>query len=252
MLNKEKNTMKHTLKLMALGVSLIGLSACSNNEQTFSSMEWKTTAQKFSQFECLRFHKGETHVSAHNNKLLHDLMVKADKNTHTYAVIALSVPAVHGKTGVHEARTNAIIKVLMAHSIPLHRIDVVYKNTACLAAQKASDRDVITVTINQYVLQAPDCPGWNESMNSLTDVMGERQFGCANEKNFAAMVAEPRDVYENQMLAEGNGALLGTRVGDYQKGNQRAMIVTSATVGGGSTSIDPAKTTPTTGTAASQ
>lgn len=233
MWNKEKNQMKNHMKKALLALSVLSLSAC-NNDKTFDQMEWHTTAEKFSHYDNFHFAKGSHQLSKGDRAKLHQLLAKADKNTPVYAVISVNLSAHQGKQGVHHARIQALIKCLINHGVASHRIDVVYKNPSELASRKPGDCNRVSVTINQYVLKAPECPGWNEPMNVATDVMGELNFGCNKERNFAAMVAEPQDVYESQKLDPANGSLQSLRVQDYQLGNQRDMISPSSKSDGSS------------------
>lgn len=45
-----------------------------------------------------------------------------------------------------------------------------------------------------YVAQPPDCPDWSENMARDPQNMPAPNFGCANQRNLAAMVDDPRDL----------------------------------------------------------
>lgn len=66
---------------------------------------------------------------------------------------------------------------------------------------------VARVVVERYVAIAPDCPNWSRPPGPNFQNYDQRNFGCADSKNLAAMIADPKD------LAMG-AAALPPQVGD--------------------------------------
>lgn len=52
----------------------------------------------------------------------------------------------------------------------------------------------LRVSFVQYVAQGPDCPDWSENLARDPQNMPFPNMGCATQRNFAAMVANPEDL----------------------------------------------------------
>jgi pilus biogenesis lipoprotein CpaD len=65
---------------------------------------------------------------------------------------------------------------------------------------------VIRVVVERYVAIAPDCPNWSAEPGPNFENYDQKNFGCAEAKNLAAMVADPKDL--------AMGAALPAQVGD--------------------------------------
>ena len=72
--------------------------------------------------------------------------------------------------------------------------------------------EAILVTFAQYVASGPVCGVFTgEARNNLLNRPAPN-FGCADQKNFAAMVANPRDLTTMTPEADSNAALAGAAV----------------------------------------
>ncbi len=76
-----------------------------------------------------------------------------------------------------------------------------------LVTDAALGAGVARVVVERYVAIAPDCPNWSAPPGPNFQNYDQRNFGCADSKNLAAMVADPKD------LAMG-AAALPPQVGD--------------------------------------
>jgi pilus biogenesis lipoprotein CpaD len=65
---------------------------------------------------------------------------------------------------------------------------------------------VARVVVERYVAIAPDCPDWSNKPSPNYQNYNQRNFGCADAANLAAMVADPKDL--------AMGATMGPQVGD--------------------------------------
>lgn len=52
----------------------------------------------------------------------------------------------------------------------------------------------IHLSFQRHVAKGPDCDGWNENLNQSENNRNSHYWGCASQKNMAAMVANPRDL----------------------------------------------------------
>ena len=52
----------------------------------------------------------------------------------------------------------------------------------------------IHMSYKRYVAHGPDCGGWNENFNESENNRNSPDWGCARQRNLAAMVANPRDL----------------------------------------------------------
>lgn len=53
---------------------------------------------------------------------------------------------------------------------------------------------VIHLSYKRYVAHGPECGGWNENFNDSENNRNSPDWGCARQRNLAAMVANPRDL----------------------------------------------------------
>ena len=53
---------------------------------------------------------------------------------------------------------------------------------------------VIHLSYKRYVAHGPECGQWNENLNESENNRNSPDWGCARQRNLAAMVANPRDL----------------------------------------------------------
>lgn len=228
--------MKKTSTSLALAL-LLGLSLTGCNDEMHHEIPrgpWKMQAKKHAHFET--FHLSAKGVDM---KKLRSLVAKANLKTPIYARILLNEP--EGTKGATKHVTH-IERELKKFGIAAHRIDVQYLDPASAAAQSPSQHKLVTVTLDQYELIPPTCPGWREYMDGWSDpTEGEAHFGCTNVRNMVSMIAEPRDAYEAHQKDASDGAREAAQIGLYRKGDTRQVksestSLSSATAGGGGNS----------------
>jgi pilus assembly protein CpaD len=59
--------------------------------------------------------------------------------------------------------------------------------------------DDIRLTFIRYVTEAPSCGDWSTDLASTAGNLPHPNFGCAQQRNLAAMVADPRDLLTPDM-----------------------------------------------------
>src|SRR6185369_8735815 len=105
-----------------------------------------------------------------------------------------------------QKRVDQLSNQLTKLGIDRLRIEVLNVSPIEANSMRKMGRNTITVAVDQYKLCEPNCPGWeNEPMNFRTPPEGEKNFGCTNARNLYFMIAEPRDIYQAQQLADGDG-----------------------------------------------
>jgi len=70
----------------------------------------------------------------------------------------------------------------------------------------------------QFVAEAPDCPDWSENIARDPQNMPYPNMGCATQRNFAAMVANPEDLIHPRGETPRPGERRDTVWGKYVKG----------------------------------
>jgi pilus assembly protein CpaD len=70
----------------------------------------------------------------------------------------------------------------------------------------------------QFVAEAPDCPDWSENIGRDPQNMPWPNMGCATQRNFAAMVANPEDLLHPRGETPRPGERRDTVWGKYVKG----------------------------------
>lgn len=69
-----------------------------------------------------------------------------------------------------------------------------------------------------YSAQAPECGDWSEDLTDHKNNLAYKNFGCATQANFAAMVANPRDLIEPRGMQPSSSERRDVRWDKYVKG----------------------------------
>lgn len=73
-----------------------------------------------------------------------------------------------------------------------------------------------------YVAHTDPCGDWSKNAADTASNLPMPNFGCANQHNLAAMVADPRDLVEPEPLGPPDAMRRSVVMGNYQKGQQTA------------------------------
>lgn len=76
----------------------------------------------------------------------------------------------------------------------------------------------IRVSYLRYVADGPKCENWSADLSRQRDNLPHPDFGCANQHNFAAMVANPADLVEPRTMAPRPAARRAATYEKYVKG----------------------------------
>ncbi len=194
-----------TFKRIALCVlSFLFVSACQHDGKELERKPWETKVERYSHFENFYFTSSQTHMNSAQHKVLRNLISRATIDTPVYARLLMNVPKTRAHDSLQTERIRHCSRHFRLYGIEPHRVRVTYLAPHKVATISRKNKNMITVVIDQYEVSLPQCPGW-DIMGEKTLPQGESQFGCVTERNFAQMLAEPRDLYEAQPLANPDG-----------------------------------------------
>lgn len=185
---------------------------------------WKTEAKRHSFFETLN-----VSGSAHDGKKLRTLVTQATYKTPIYARLMFNEPET--QEGAVRQRVQNLRTQLTKLGVAPHRIETQFLDPASAASQSGHQKHLVTVVLDQYEVIPPTCPGWREYMDGFSPPEGEAQFGCVSERNFAAMVAEPRDVFEAVQMDSADGKRSANQIEAYRHGKQKTLKIESSKAG---------------------
>lgn len=77
----------------------------------------------------------------------------------------------------------------------------------------------IKVSYNSFAAQAPECGDWSDNLARDPKNIPYRNFGCATQRNLAAMVANPRDLVEPRGMTPRDSQRRDVLMGKYVKGD---------------------------------
>lgn len=97
-----------------------------------------------------------------------------------------------------------------------------------VVADAQTPAEIARVVIERYVAIAPDCPDWSGPPGPGFRNYNEKNFGCADAKNLAAMVADPKDLAIGAALPAQAGDPATLPVHRYREG------LTAMRIGAGS------------------
>ena len=107
-----------------------------------------------------------------------------------------------------DPRVAKVIKVLIKNGFEKQRIEVIEDEN--LKFSSAYLNTAVWVGIDYYCIKPIKCPGFDRQiMDGRVPPEGESNFGCTSESNFAAMIAEPRDLHHGHELI-GNDPVLSS------------------------------------------
>lgn len=76
----------------------------------------------------------------------------------------------------------------------------------------------------QATAVAPECPSWADTNMSPLDNQHWQQFGCANARNLANMVDNPKDLVEPREAGAADGTYGASAVDLYRTGKTKALL----------------------------
>ena len=130
----------------------------------------------------------------------------ADYRTHGNGKIAINVPSGPGMQQTVVSLSNQINEM----GIGRDRI-LVASHDAAAGAQ-------VELNYISYQARTAACGDWSEDLAFTADNSTASNFGCANQHNIAAMVADPRDLLGPRPMDGSDGTRRQTVIGNYETG----------------------------------
>lgn len=85
----------------------------------------------------------------------------------------------------------------------------------------ASDRSApVILTYESFEAITPDCGNWQQNLGNTYTNRPYPNFGCATQKNLAAMVANPRDLVEPRAMTPADASRRGVVIDAWRKGEK--------------------------------
>jgi pilus assembly protein CpaD len=116
-----------------------------------------------------------------------------------------------GVSGPTAAATDIVVASLLETGVARTQIMVG-------GAQGPNPLNDIRVTYIRYVAEAPPCGDWSVSLTQTANNVLPPNFGCATQHNFAAMVADPRDLVTPDTTGQADAARRLTVLQKYRNG----------------------------------
>lgn len=229
------------LSLSGLSLAILMLTGCDSTNPADSPdrTPWTTEVSRKSLVETISYGKGQGVLPAKDHRKIKDLIANSALDAPVYARLLLNVPETKSKDSLTVERVKDLKRHLKSWGIPETRVSVHYVSAQKAVVMNLKHQHSISVVIDQFDVKAPQCPGW-DSMGDVILPQGEQQFGCVTERNFAHMVAEPRDLYEAQAMGNRDGAYNAKAMGTYRgtgkdasKGSDAGSMATGAAALGG-------------------
>lgn len=211
--------MKNNLPLLI--ALTFGLATCGCEHQDpppHFVKEWKPEVQMTSYEEVLMFKRGSSALGNENQNRLQMLVSRHTAGTPLYGRVVVNNNVKN--SNILNTRILHVKKYLSKMGIDKQNIEVVNKTIG------DGSQDSITVAVDQYVIKAPECPGWNQVMGSYTvPVEGELNFACTTARNLAHMVANPKDLVAPKPLVPGDGRYLGDGVDRLRTNKDEKLVI---------------------------
>ncbi|MEN8236910.1 MAG: CpaD family pilus assembly lipoprotein [Pseudomonadota bacterium] len=223
-----------TISVAALAALLVGCTEWGNppfrNAIPTTSGPWKADVERLSDEDDIKFASGSGKI---NNAGIAKLKGLVGRKT-------TPKPPVHARIITHTARGDmhnltkqriaTIIRCLKKlGDICPNMIEVFY------AEQTDTERkNTITVSLDQYRAVGPQCPGWNEYMNTYGMPEGEAHFGCTYAKNEGAMLHDPYDMYKERRspaIGQADGERQNLAISRYRKGKEEPLKIEKVETG---------------------
>ena len=96
------------------------------------------------------------------------------------------------------------------------------------AANAPGPSDDIRITYIRYVAESPACGDWSDSLTRTASNTRPANFGCATQRNVAAMIADPRDLLSPDNSGQADAQRRITVLDRYRRGEPTPATTTDA------------------------
>ena len=198
------------LRHIAACILMLSLTGCYIERDINPRKPWRAEAQQKTVDVEIPFTSMKGNISNQSQLQLKEAIDLASSKTKDYIYVRLKVRKLQKtlQDPMTDPRISKIVKLLKKHGFEQQRIEVI-EDTKLKFSTYDSDLSV-WVGVDYYCIKPIRCPGFDRQiMDGRVPPEGESHFGCSSESNFAAMVAEPRDLHHGHDLI-GNDPVLST------------------------------------------
>jgi pilus assembly protein CpaD len=128
----------------------------------------------------------------------------------TRADISIQTPDT-GDLGAVDRTASGLVNDLLAAGIPGEKVRVTAYDTAGAPGP-------ILASFLRYEARGPNCQGGWDNLSATKNNNPSSHLGCATTANFAAMVADPRDLLSPRAVDPGDAARRAVVLGRYRNG----------------------------------
>lgn len=196
-------------------IPLIALSGCAINNETPQKIKWETKTAKTSTPIEITFKPRKAIIGSSAKS-----MIRTNITTPQETYFRIFGHNVGLSKSITALRLKKIISYLGTLGVPKDNIEVFEE-----AGDYKDSINTITLIIDHYQVVPPACPGWNQEMNVLIPPEGEINFGCATERNFAAMISDPRVITSGKKLGMHDANRSSKAIDNYRTDNIKKIKI---------------------------
>jgi pilus biogenesis lipoprotein CpaD len=114
-----------------------------------------------------------------------------------------------------------VANLLLAAGVDPSNIKLLPGQSADAAGPRGTE--AVTIAAERGVAVVPDCPGWFDHVSAPSDNKVNPNFGCSDTSNFAAMIADPKDLAKGRSTPFSDGERAANAVSDYRAGKVKDL-----------------------------
>ena len=146
------------------------------------------------------------------------------------ADISIQTPA-GGDALAVDSTASGLVGDLLAAGVPSEKVRVTAYDTAGVPGP-------ILASFERYEARGPNCQGGWDNLSATKNNNPTSHFGCANTANFAAMIADPRDLLAPRTTEPGDAARRAVVLGRYRNGELTSSARDTQAVGTVSSAVN--------------
>ncbi len=187
------------------------LSNCYMEKDIRPKPRWQAEAQQTALVIELPFSKKHPGITANDQRHIRDYIEQAKMQGKGLVYARIKIKSL--KSGFddldQDPRVKNVMKILKKYGLPERNIEIIQDpDLKFYSLDDNEQKTGLYLSIDSYRIKPLKCPGFDrQSMDGRVPPEGEAHFGCTTEENFAAMIAEPRDLHHGQKLS-GNDPVL--------------------------------------------
>lgn len=136
-------------------------------------------------------------------------------------VLFMATPSPYDRNGLAEHAIMEVHDLIAEQGIPQSELRVRHRGRSRFA------RRHITLTYNRDIAISPPCGSWPTNLANDRENIPYANFGCSQQNNLAAAVANPRDFVELRHMTPRSNGHRSTAIGKYESGKPPVSKVDS-------------------------